>query len=246
VTGALIGAVGVVVPVHDEVTHLPACLSAIDCALTALPRSILRFAVVVLDACTDGSDGVAQRWASGENRALLRVDFRSVGRARAAGMARVLERLSPYPAPSTWLATTDADSVVPHAWLTEQLRLANAGAAAVAGSIQVGDWDGYPARVVERFLRFYEPPGSGDAHTHVHGANLGVRADAYLEVGGFEPIATGEDHALWTALQRAARPRVSSRRLAVQTSARRHARAPRGFSDFLAALAARAPGESET
>src|SRR3954447_11495301 len=34
----------------------------------------------------------------------------------------------------------------------------------------------------------------GTAHRHVYGANLGVRADAYLAVGGFPRDGAGEDH----------------------------------------------------
>ena len=133
-----------------------------------------------------------------------------------------------------WLATTDADSEVPPDWLVAQLQLARDGAEAVAGTIQVADWDGYPIGSGERFLQLYEPSGSGDGHDHVHGANLGVRADAYLAAGGFAPLITGEDHAMWRALR--ARPRVASRGLAVTTSARRRARAPDGFSSFLRAF----------
>lgn len=227
----MIEAVGVVVPVHDEAALLPACLAALDQALAQLPPALRRIAVVVLDACTDDSPAIARRWAVGD-RACLRVDARSVGCARAAGMQRVLDELAGHDPSCVWLATTDADSVVPPGWLADQLALAANGAEAVAGSIEVRDWRGYPAGFSERFLQFYAPPGSGDSHGHVHGANLGVRADAYLAVGGFSSLPTGEDHALWNALH--ARPRVSSRKLAVTTSARNHARAPDGFSRFLA------------
>ena len=37
-------------------------------------------------------------------------------------------------------------------------------------------------------------------HSHVHGANLGFRASAYLTAGGFPPVPTAEDHALVAAL----------------------------------------------
>ena len=151
-------------------------------------------------------------------------------------MDLALAKLSREDASRLWLATTDADTRVPARWLTEQLRLAADGAEAVAGSIQVHDWTGYPEGFAERFRSFYEPPGSTDTHDHVHGANLGVRADAYLAAGGFPPLVTGEDHALWRALRRADRAQISSRRLAVVTSSRRAARAPLGFSSFLAEM----------
>lgn len=228
----MIDAVGVVVPAHDEAALLPRCLAALDRALAALPAELARFAVVVLDACRDASAAIATGWA-GADRAVIAIDARNVGAARAAGMRHVLAALTAERA-RIWLATTDADSEVPPGWLVEQLRFARGGAEAVAGSIQVTDWNGYPIGFGERFVQLYEPAGSDDHHGHVHGANLGVRADAYLEAGGFASLATGEDHALWRALQ--ARPRVSTRALAVTTSARRAARAPDGFSGFLRAL----------
>jgi len=228
----VIEAVGVVVPVHDEAALLPACLDSLDRALARLPARLRRVAVIVLDSCSDASPAIVARWAVGRDRTWLRVVARNVGCARAAGMQRVLEELAAHDRSRVWLATTDADTVVPRGWLTDQLAIAARGIDAVAGSIEVRDWRGYPAGFAERFLHFYAPPGSGDSHGHVHGANLGVRADAYLSVGGFASLPTGEDHALWNALH--ARPRVSSRKIAVTTSARRHARAPQGFSRFLA------------
>ena len=49
------------------------------------------------------------------------------------------------------------------------------------------------------FRETYEirPDGS---HPHVHGANLGVRADAYLRAGGWADLRTAEDHDLWRRL----------------------------------------------
>ena len=233
----VVDALGVVIPVHDEAEHLPGCLAALDSALAAVPRGMRAAAALVLDACTDASADIALAWAArAPDRHVLFHDFRVVGRARAAGMDRVLAELADHAPSRVWLATTDADSQVSPSWLTDQLRHAAEGAEAVAGSIDVRDWSDHPPGWAERFRELYEPAGSSDAHDHVHGANLGVRADAYLAAGGFEPLATGEDHALWNALRRARRRQVSSRRLTVVTSARRIARAPLGFSSFLAAM----------
>jgi hypothetical protein len=74
----------------------------------------------------------------------------------------------------------------------------------------------------------------------VHGANLGIRADAYLALGGWLPLVAGEDADLarraaaagWLAISRPAG-------IPVVTSARRAGRAPRGFSSYLRALADR-------
>jgi hypothetical protein len=70
----------------------------------------------------------------------------------------------------------------------------------------------------------------------VHGANLSFRAAAYLKAGGFPDVRTAEDHALVTALASAGGRVVRSRAVTVITSARREARAPNGFSHYLADL----------
>ena len=219
----MIEAIGVIVPVHDEAELLPACLAALDRAVdvAGIPCRVL----AVLDACTDGSAAPDA----------ITVAVRSAGAARAAGAAALLAHFADVPRANLWLATTDADSRVPAHWLVDQRRLADDGIDAIAGTIHVDDWSGHPPGSGDRFAQFYEPPGATDAHTHVHGANFGVRADAYLAAGGFAAIRTGEDHALWNAL--AARRRLSTRRLPVVTSARLVARAPSGFSGFLAKLA---------
>jgi hypothetical protein len=80
--------------------------------------------------------------------------------------------------------------------------------------------------------------GSGP-HTHVHGANLGIWASAYLAAGGFRPLRTAEDHALLAAATEAGCPVVQAGDITVETSGRRLARAPRGFSSLLRTLADR-------
>jgi hypothetical protein len=77
--------------------------------------------------------------------------------------------------------------------------------------------------------------GSGP-HPHVHGANLGIRASAYLAAGGFPPLRTAEDHALLAAATRAGCMVAQASDIAVETSGRRLARAPRGFGDLLRTL----------
>jgi hypothetical protein len=88
---------------------------------------------------------------------------------------------------------------------------------------------------------FHERYGAGRGpHAHVHGANLGFRAVTYLKAGGFPDAPTAEDHALVTALASAGGRVVRTRAVTVATSARREARAPNGFSHYLADLEATA------
>ncbi|HEY5351767.1 MAG TPA: glycosyltransferase family A protein [Streptosporangiaceae bacterium] len=230
-----VAAVGVVIPAHDEEDLLPSCLAAVRLAAAPL-AGIPVHVVVVADACTDRTAGLARAGGA----AVLAIEARNVGTARAAGVAEVLRRTGPVDPATVWLATTDADTLVPPGWLTRQLSYAEDGWDAVVGTITVNDWRQYPAEVPPLFQQLYRTasPAGGAAHPHVHGANLGFSAAAYLAAGGFGPARTAEDHALVNALAAAGRRVLRTTTVSVVTSARRRARAPHGFSQLLGSLAA--------
>jgi glycosyltransferase involved in cell wall biosynthesis len=225
----VIKAAGIVVPAHNEETLLPSCLSALQQAVRSV--SIPVHVLVAADACTDGT--VAAVRACGAR--VISVQASSVGAARAAGMTEVL-RLTAAADPATvWLATTDADTVVPPGWLRRQLAWAGQGWDVVLGTVTVTDWSEHPPQVPMAFEARYE--SGGRPHPHVHGANLGIRASAYLAAGGFTPLRTAEDHALVVAAARTGCSVMRASDTPVQTSARRQARAPLGFSHLLQTLA---------
>jgi glycosyltransferase involved in cell wall biosynthesis len=227
----VIRAAGVVIPAHDEADLLPACLAAVRLAAAALAPVPVHL-VVVADACTDQTAALAR--AAGAT--VLEIAARSVGAARAAGMREVLRRTAHLDPAQVWLASTDADTLVPPCWLARQARHATEGWEAVVGTVTVADWAGQPAAVPPRFLARY---GTGGAsHPHVHGANLGCTARAYLAAGGFAALRTAEDHGLVDALAAAGRAILRTTGVSVVTSARRRARAPHGFSHLLSTLAA--------
>lgn len=227
----MIRLVGVVVPAHNEQELLPACLTSLRRAARALHGTQVLM-VVVADACRDRTAGVARRGGA----AVVTVAARSVGAARAAGAREVLQRARHLDPADVWLATTDADTIVPPCWLREHVRHGNQGWDAVAGTVRVADWSGYRPGVRSLFRARY---GTGTGpHAHVHGANLGFRAAAYLRAGGFPDLPTGEDRALVAALTASGGRVRRTRGLTVVTSARREARAPHGFSDYLVELEA--------
>jgi glycosyltransferase involved in cell wall biosynthesis len=234
---ATIAAAGVVVPAHDEEALLPACLAALRRTASALhvPVQLL----VVADRCGDRTAEVAR--AGGAR--VISIQARRVGAARAAGMKELLRLTSGTDPSAIWLATTDADTVVPPGWLRRQLEYADAGWDVVLGTVTITDWDGHPAHVPGAFAERYAfGPGP---HPHVHGANLGIRASAYLAAGGFRPLRTAEDHALLAAATEAGRAVVQAGDITVETSGRRWGRAPRGFSNLLRTLAnGRGSGEA--
>lgn len=231
--------IGIVVPAHNEEECLDACLSALRiCAAHPLLRGESVVIQVVLDACTDGSLAVATGHRIGTRGVCLSVstmqlEARNVGAARAAG-ADLLLALG-----ARWLAFTDADTRVAPTWLASQLSLA---ADAVCGSIACDDWSPHgeqAAQLCEHFARTYN---DAEGHCHIHGANLGVSARAYVRAGGFLPLACGEDVALVEALQRTGARIARSALPRVVTSTRRDARARGGFGDtLLAVLAVKAP-----
>ncbi len=236
------GAIGVIVPAHNEQDLLPSCLASLRRAARALPGTAVHL-IVVADACQDRTAEVARRGGA----SVVTLSARSAGAARAAGAREVLRRTGQLDPARVWLATTDADTLVPAYWLRQQACYAGQGWDAMVGTIRVADWSSYPAGTRSLFRERYERDereqpydGGGNQHTHVHGANLGFRASAYLRAGGFPALATAEDHALVEALTAAGSRVLRTRALPVVTSARRESRAPDGFSQYLRQLEATA------
>lgn len=213
--------IAVIVPAHNEAQAMGPCLSAIAVA-AADPRldgeEVL--VVVALDACDDATAAVCEA----HGVVTVVVHARCVGSARAAAAELALGR------GARWLACTDADTVVPPDWLWRQLCC---GADAFCGVVEVVEWLDYPDRVRTAFSA---SEAVRDGHRHVHGANLGMRASAYLAAGGFPPLRSGEDVALVEAMSANGACIAWLARPVVATSARRVARAPHGFSSFLRAL----------
>jgi glycosyltransferase involved in cell wall biosynthesis len=229
----VIAAVGVVVPAHDEESALPACLVALQSAARNAERAAVRVCVVA-DACADQTAECARLAGA----TVIEIHEGCVGAARRAGMTRLLADLRPAAADAIWLATTDADSRVPPHWLSRQLDYADTGWDAVVGTVTVSDWTGQAPQVASLFEARYA--WTGISHPHVHGANMGVRAAAYLAAGGFRPLPTAEDHDLLRALSAAGTTPLRAADIAVETSARRRGRAPRGFSHLLSRMASEA------
>lgn len=213
--------IGVVVPAHNEAACLAGCLRSLVAASThpELSGEAVRI-VVVLDGCTDLSATIAAQFPV----ISLASSACNVGEARAAGAQAMLD------VGARWLAFTDADSVVSERWLVDQLALSSD---AVCGTVVVDDWSDYALEVQRVYDAHY---CQLDGHRHIHGANLGVSADAYRRVGGFEPLKAHEDVALVRALERAGAQIAWSAKPVVRTSARCNGRAPEGFAGYLRAL----------
>jgi glycosyltransferase involved in cell wall biosynthesis len=227
----VIRAAAVVVPVHDEEATLPACLAALSVAAAHAPVPVTP--VVVLDSCRDASAAIS----AGAGVSTVTIDAANVGRARQAGVTAALAAIA-LPPDQVWVATTDADSVVPHSWLADQVAAADLGADAHVGTIELAG-EGIARSLHRRFSDQYRrwADAGGQRHPHVHGANLGVRASVYAAVGGFPALASHEDRILVERLE--AHPGLVVRRsaaLPVVTSSRARGRAPAGLAADLLRL----------
>lgn len=225
----MIRQVAVVVPVADEQDTLEDCLRALRVAAAGLHAGgpVRTTAIVVLDGCTDRSAAVV---ASHPEVVTMISTARCVGAARRRGAEHALARHTGAP-DELLLASTDADSRVPADWLVRLVAAADTGADLVLGTV-VPD-EGLPSRTERAWFARHD---LHEGHAHVHGANLAIRADAYVSVGGWRPLVSGEDDDL---VRRAAAAGLSTLRTAaipVRTSTRAHGRAPQGFSSYLREL----------
>lgn len=213
--------IGIVIPAHNEEEVIGLCLAhAKACAADAQLASERVEIVVVADACTDST-----AWVASRHGATVRcIQARNVGCARAAGADFMLTL------GARWLAFTDADTVVSSNWLSQQLALKSD---AVCGTVEVIDWSPHGGDALFLSRHFAQSYRDEDDHRHVHGANLGVSAEAYVRAGGFESLACSEDVAFVASLERSGAKICWSSKPRVRTSARKFARAPGGFADAL-------------
>jgi cellulose synthase/poly-beta-1,6-N-acetylglucosamine synthase-like glycosyltransferase len=227
----MIRAVHVVVPARDEERLLPRCLASLEVArvaLAALRPDLAVDVTVVLDRCVDGSEDVVRR--AGVRS--MRVAHANVGATRDAGVRAAVAAAARagVGAHDLWIACTDADTVVPPHWLTGQVALSEAHDAVVGTVEPLGLTDA--AVLAEWRARHRLVEG----HSHVHGANLGLRASTYLAVGGFRPMACDEDIDLVRRIRARAVSWVATDTVRVASSARRAGRSRGGFADYLALL----------
>lgn len=209
--------IGIAIPAHNEAEHIALTLRSVRDSIAHLGESAL--VVVVADACTDETVTLAKDFAD----AVLPISARDVGTARAAAADWLLAQ------GVQWIACTDADTLVPHNWLSAQRALA---CDVFCGIVQVQDWGDYSPDVIAAFHSSIPQ----DGHPHIHGANLGISRRAYELTGGFRPAPAHEDVSLIRRCEAAALHIERRIHPCVTTSARRTPRAREGFGDFLLRL----------
>jgi hypothetical protein len=228
----------VAIPAHDEEAEIAGCLEHVARAVRLASSTYGPVTVAVAaHRCTDDTFGTASAALSdlpGRHLVVRDEVSHTVGAVRARLVAGWASRHQPEPG-RTWVLSTDADSHVPPDWIIGTLAEARRrGAVAVAGMVELRGWDA-PPEVRERYRALIDAGLRDDGHTHVYGANLAVRLDAYLRVGGFR-AGHGEDQDLVDRLREAGEPVVSLLSPLVRTSAREPGRAEHGLGALLQRL----------
>lgn len=226
----------VVVPAHDEQDTVAACVDALAAAVRELVRARPTVDVgvtVVLDGCTDRTAEVLgarvaadPTWRSTTLDVVVTEPV-GVGRARSTGARHALRVAGPDA--EHWLAHTDADSRVHASWLVQQADALAAGAHVLVGAV-VPEPDDLEPAVLARW-RLAHPPGV--TLGHVHGANLGVRADAHRALGGFDPVPEHEDVRLVERARALGLDVRATTAFPVVTSGRFVGRTPGGYAEHL-------------
>ncbi len=147
--------------------------------------------------------------------------------------------------------TTDADCVADPNWVEAMLAAFSKGVDAVAGAVS-GDWQELrhqpeAARAIGKLEwdylslmaeaeAFFDPRPHDPLPRHAQccGANIGITRAMLKAVGGVPPIATGEDLALFNAVERAGGLVRHEPTSHVVASARMSGRAAGGMADALA------------
>jgi GT2 family glycosyltransferase len=192
--------------------------------------------IVVLDDCHDATPAIVARFAANPHVQAITSTAHRVGAARRQGVDGAMTAL--IPTERLWLANTDADSTVPLDWLTRMVDAANTGIQTVLGTV-LPDLELRPPQRA-RWLAQHQ---LHEGHPHVHGANFGIRADAYLALGGWrDDLACDEDVDLTQRATAAGFAILRTAEIPVITSARTVGQAPNGFSSYLRRLHAETGG----
>ena len=232
------------VPARNEARALPALLDALAALAWDQPAPTV---CLYLDACTDGSEAVVRSAAAAMPFALriaVGTDRHpsNAGVARAAAMAMGLDHLA---GAEGLLFTTDADSRPRRDWIAAgRAALAQADVAAGRIARRNGAADAAQSRIERYYDRLHAyrrridpvPWEARETHHFSGGANLAMRSSVYQAIGGFRPLPFAEDA---TLLDDAARAGFRVRRdgaMLVETSSRRHGRAPLGLASALRAM----------
>ncbi len=224
----------VAIPAHNEGGRIASCLGHVDGAARRWGGPVMT--VIAADACADETVSEATSFRpSAMSVDVIAGTWRRASPARRAAVERALEMVGGGMGHERiWIANTDADCSVDSDWLVRQVAEADRGVDLVAGVV---DLDGHDTSVAlhAAFAAHYQlRPGD---RPHVHAANLGIRASAYDELGGWRrSTSIGEEHHLVAGALRRRMQIAWPDDLVVRTSGRTTGRVPGGFASVLRRL----------
>ncbi|WP_430449624.1 glycosyltransferase [Rhodophyticola sp.] len=239
--------VHVAVPVRDEEAGLPGLLQSLACQAGC--DAIELTVHLLFDGCRDGGLAFARHVfetgsLAGKASLVSRAGSPNAGRARRLAVEHALEGSEQED--DAILLTTDADTVPDADWVRN----------AVAALREVDVVAGYTARdraavlpardALETYLEDLHclrrqidviPYDPAPSHPWVGGANLGFRVNAYRQLDGFAPIASGEDKDIVDRARHLGLRVRHDRAMRVVTSSRMNGRAKGGLADALRFMA---------
>lgn len=243
--------VAVVIPACNEGQRIGACLAALAPQMVAARAAV----VLVVNNTTDDTAELARARAMMLDLplVLVRRDLRhgGVGAARRLGCAAAA-RWCPR---AETILTTDADGTAAPDWIARMLS-ALGPADVVAGRIEAMDSEAaaFPEAFLRaaareeaycclsrEFERLMDPAGHRGGLILAGGANLGFRAAAYRQAGGFRRLTSGEDREIVHRMFRLGYRWRHVEDAVVRVSLRSDGRAPFGMAANIAARLAGLP-----
>ncbi|MBB3691969.1 glycosyltransferase family 2 protein [Sphingomonas sp. BK580] len=232
------------VPARDEAARLPRLFEALERLAVPLNRTV--HVCLLLDSCSDHSAAIAAAYAHvSAHRVHLAEAPRSAPNAGVARHRAMLLGAAALGPEGGILLSTDADGWPAPDWLHTTLA-ALRHAELVAGDVVRGGprVDEGQDRVERYYARLHAlrrradpvPWEAASTHHHASGANMALHSAIYAALGGFAPLASGEDARLIDDAARAGHRVRRDAASIVHTSARRNGRARGGLAAALRAL----------
>ena len=159
--------IGIVIPAHNEAMTITKCLASVQTAIEQLPSTITATMLVVLDSCRDNTlelvKSVQVESAQAKNTKIetadvnyqccvyLCCDYQCVGKVRDLRIRHAIA------SGETWLACTDADSVVTPDWLIQQIaHIKDQPTDMICGVVSVDSWAHLTPQTRKDYMAHYQ------------------------------------------------------------------------------------------
>jgi glycosyltransferase involved in cell wall biosynthesis len=240
--------IAVAIPVRNEVARIAVCLRALAVQQGGPPDEV----VLLLNGCMDGTQAAIATVLPELAMAVRVVERDLRGEQATAGMARSLavREAAAYAADRDILMTTDADGTVAPDWIARTMAAFGGGSDVVCGRaiIDPDDAARIPAHLHAddarecqlaalvddmAWLIDPDPYDRWPRHSEHSGASIACTVAAWRRAGGIPPIASGEDRAFLSRLQRVDARIRHDCDVRVTVSGRTQGRAAGGMADTI-------------